>query len=112
MGVTGAVMGAAYIYGMIQQDRNSRKATRATENERDRQHNLMTRREKQLKNKQANDDALESSKIIRARRQALLFGGATKNNTIRSSPVGVSSPTALGLTGSGAAVGGKTLLGM
>ncbi len=110
--VTAVVSGAVAVYGIYEQSQNAKDGLKQQKNESDRQYNQQLKMEKELKDKQANTEALENSKIIRARRQALLFGGATKNNTIRTSPVGVSSPTALGLTGSSAPVGGKTLLGM
>jgi Na+/H+ antiporter NhaB len=114
MGVTAAVVSAGVaLYGIYEQSETSKAAISAQKKESDRQYAHQLKMEKELKDKQANSDALETSKIARARRQALLFGGATntKNNTIKTSPVGVSSPTVLGLTGSNAPVGGKTLLG-
>lgn len=112
MGVSAAVVGAGVaLYGIYEQSENSKQAMKATKNESDRQYNQQIKMEKEVKDKQANTDALESSKIVRARQQALLFGGATKNNTIKTSPLGVTSGTSLGVTNASAPVGGKTLLG-
>jgi len=112
MGAAAAVVGAGVaLYGIYEQSHISKQAIKAQGKESDRQYNMQVKKEQELKDKQFNSDALESSKILRARQQSLAFGGATKNNTIKTSPLGVQSPNTLGLTGSGAAVGGKTLLG-
>lgn len=120
--VTAAVVGAGIsLYSIHEQSKTASEGLDAQKSEADRQYNLQLAREKDLKDKQANADALESSKIIRARRQAVLFGGATKNNTIKTGPKGAATMLGesgdvgggAGPVGGGGFSGGgaKTLLG-
>lgn len=123
--VTAAVVGAGVsLYSAYESNQNAKEGLSNQKDEQDRQYNLQLQREKDLKDRQSNDQSLESAKIVRSRRQALLFGGATKNNTIMTSPNGVSTggpSTSLGVAGTNPGVssaggisggGAKSLLGM
>jgi hypothetical protein len=99
--VASAVIGAISVGVSVE---NARQARHDAGSERNRQTAIMKKNEKELKDRTANEDALATAKMKRSQQQNIAYGAAnTKNNTLKSTALGV-SPTA----GSG---GTKTLLG-
>jgi len=98
-----ATVGAAVVYGMYEQNENAKDALKESKNQAAQMNATQLKNEKELKDRTANEKALENAKQTRARNQQLSMGGATKNNTIKTTALGVPS------TPSG---GGKTLLGL
>ncbi len=101
--VVATVATGVQLYGMYKSDRLSREQSDATSRANQTAANQQKKLEDELKNRQLNERALETSKLARARNQALSFGGATKNGTIKTSALGVQA------TSPGANT--KTLLG-
>lgn len=100
MGVSAAI-GAVALAGTIYSASQAHQARQAAKDQAFVQSQSQLKLEKNLKNKQINDQNLDNSKALRARLQDLSAGPATKNGTIQT--------TALGVQNSGGAT--KTLLG-
>jgi hypothetical protein len=108
----GTIAAATTVYGIAAGKENARDQREFQKDQmavQQKQQLKLEREAKAQKDRAFNEQALEDSKMRRARQQALLFGGATKNNTIKTSPTGVVPGGSLG--GSSPSTGTKSLLG-